>query len=107
VSSKEERLYRTWLDDPDQLTMSELNTVFKFRQENKVEATNIQERKDQEERAEWEKEDLLGEFLDAGGTEEDFKRAWPEIRSERIKEQALAAEERAKAESWHSMVRGF
>jgi hypothetical protein len=64
-------------------------------------------RESQEKRAQEMKDEALRSYLDAGGTQEDFEEAWPEIRAEMLKRVAIEGESAPRAESMRRTLHGF
>ena len=64
-------------------------------------------RESQEKRAQEMKDDALRSYLDAGGTQEDFEEAWPEIKAEMLKRAAIEGESPPRAQSMRGALHGF
>jgi len=64
-------------------------------------------REAQEERALQMKDGARLSYLDAGGTDEEFEEAWPQIKAEMLKQRALEGDSRARLEFQRSMLQTF
>ena len=53
------------------------------------------------------KDSALRPWLDAGGTEEEFEREWPQLRREMLKERALGGVSQERREAFKRNVRAF
>jgi hypothetical protein len=64
-------------------------------------------RERQEERVLQMKESARSSYLDAGGTEEEFEKAWPEIKAEMLKRRTLEGDSQARADFQRAMWSSF
>ena len=69
-----------------------------------IRATRERSNREQRERG---REDLKEAWLASGATEQEFERAWPELRKEEIKRRAEEAEAQARAASFEQMRKSF
>jgi hypothetical protein len=64
-------------------------------------------RESQQKRAQEMKDEALRSYLDAGGTQEDFEEAWPQIRGEMLKRAAIEGESAPRAQSMRRTIHSF
>ena len=93
--------------DPDSVPFEERIAELEEAKRDPVKAIRAtRERRNQEE-LERGREDFKEAWLASGATEQEFERAWPELRREQIKLRAEETETQARAESFRQTVKNF
>jgi len=93
--------------DPDSVPFEERIAELEEAKRDPVKAIRAQRERRNREQLEGSREDLKEAWLASGATEQEFKRAWPELRKEQIKRQAEEAEAQAHSESFRHMKSNF
>ena len=93
--------------DPDSVPLEEVMAEFEEAERDPVKAIHAQRERRNQEQLERGREDLKAAWLASGATEQEFKRAWPELRKEQLKRRGEEAEAQARAESLRQMQRNF
>jgi hypothetical protein len=93
--------------DPDSVPFEERIAELEEAKRNPVKAIRAtRERRNQEQR-ERGREDLKEAWIASGATEQEFERAWPELRREQLKRRGEEAEAQARSESFRQMKSNF
>jgi hypothetical protein len=93
--------------DPDSVPFEERIAELEEAKRDPVKAIRAQRERRNQEQLERSREDLHEAWLASGATEQEFERAWPELRKEQIKLLAEEAESQARGESLRRMRKNF
>jgi hypothetical protein len=93
--------------DPDSVPFEERIAELEEAKRDPVKAIRATRERRNQEQLERGREDLKEAWLASGATEQEFKRAWPELRKEQIKLLAEAAEAQARGESLRQVRKSF
>jgi hypothetical protein len=93
--------------DPDSVPLEERIAELEEAKRDPVKAIRATRERRNREQLERGREDLKEAWLASGATEQEFKRAWPELRKEQIKLLAEEAEAQARAAFRRSYARNF
>jgi hypothetical protein len=93
--------------DPDSVPLKERVAELEEAKRNPVKAIRVQRERRNREQLEREREDFKEAWLISGATEQEFERAWPELRKEEIKRRAEEAETQAHGEAFRQMKSSF
>jgi hypothetical protein len=85
--------------DPDSVPLEERLAELEEAERDPMKAIRAQRERRNKEQLERDREDLKERWLAAGSTEEEFKRAWPDLRKEQLKRRGEEAEAEARSES--------
>jgi hypothetical protein len=93
--------------DPDSVPLEERMEELEEAKRDPVKAIRATRERRNQEQLERGREDLKEAWLASGATEQEFERAWPELRKEEIKRRAEEAEARARSEAFRQMKSNF
>jgi hypothetical protein len=93
--------------DPDSVPLEERIAELEEAKRDPVKAVHAERARRNQEQLEREREDFKAAYLISGATEQEFERAWPELRKEEIKRRAEEAEAQARAASFEQMRKSF
>jgi hypothetical protein len=93
--------------DPDSVPLEERIAELEEAKRDPVKAIRAQRERRNQEELERGRGDLKESWLATGATEQEFERAWPELRREQLKRRGEEAEARARSEALRQMRRGF
>jgi hypothetical protein len=93
--------------DPDSVPFEERMAELEEAKQDPVKAIRATRERRNQEQLERGREDLKEAWLASGATEQEFERAWPELRKEEIKRRAEEAETQARDESFRRMKSSF
>ena len=93
--------------DPDSVPLEERIAELEEAERNPAKAVHAQRERRNREQLERDREDFKERWLAAGSTEQEFERAWPELRREQLKRRAEEAEAQARSESLRQMRKDF
>jgi hypothetical protein len=93
--------------DPDSVPFEERIAELEEAKRDPVKAIRAQRERRNREQLERDREDLRESWLAGGATEQEFERAWPELRKEQIKLLAEEAEAQARGEALRQMRKSF
>jgi hypothetical protein len=93
--------------DPDSVPLEERIAELEEAKRDPVKAIRATRERRNQEQLERGREDLKEAWLASGATEQEFERAWPELRKEEIKRRAEEAEARARSEAFRQMKSNF
>jgi len=93
--------------DPDSVPLEERIAELEEAKRDPVKAIRAQRERRNREQMERDREDLKEAWLAGGATEQEFERAWPELRKRQIKLRTEGAEARARGESLQQMRKSF
>jgi hypothetical protein len=93
--------------DPDSVPLEERIAELEEAKRDPVKAIRATRERRNREQMERDREDLKEAWLAGGATEQEFERAWPELRKEQIKRQAEEAEAHARGEAFRQMKSSF
>jgi hypothetical protein len=93
--------------DPDSVPLEERIAELEEAKRDPVKAIRATRERRNQEQLERGREDLKEAWLASGATEQEFKRAWPELRKEQIKLLAEEAEAQARGASLRRMRKNF
>jgi hypothetical protein len=93
--------------DPDSVPFEERMAELEEAKRNPAKAHNAQRERRNAEQLERDRADLKEAWLASGATEQEFERAWPELRKEQLKRRGEEAEAQARAESFRQMKSNF
>jgi hypothetical protein len=93
--------------DPDSVPLEEAKRELEAAERDPMGALRAQRARRNQKELERDREDLKERWLAAGSTEDEFEKAWPDLRKEQIRHRAEEADARARAESFRQTVREF
>jgi|SRR5215213_3390984 len=93
--------------DPDSVPFEERMAELREAERDPVKAARATRERRNRERLERERADFREAYLISGATEQEFERAWPEVRKEEIKRRAEETEAQARAASFEQMRKSF
>jgi hypothetical protein len=93
--------------DPDAVPLEERIAELEEARQNPVRALHAQRERRNREQLERDRADLREAWLASGATEQEFERAWPELRKEQLKRRGEEAEAEARSESLRQLRRTF
>jgi hypothetical protein len=93
--------------DPDSVPFEERIAELEEAKRDPMKAIRATRERRNQEQLERGREDLKEAWLAAGSTEEEFERAWPELRKEQLKRRGEEAEAEARSESLRQLRRTF
>jgi hypothetical protein len=93
--------------DPDSVPFEERIAELEEAKRDPVKAIRATRERRNREQLERGREDLKEAWLASGATEQEFERAWPELRKEEIKRRAEEAEAQARGASLRQMRKNF
>jgi hypothetical protein len=93
--------------DPDSVPFEERIAELEEAKRDPVKAIRATRERRNQEQLERGREDLKEAWLASGATEQEFERAWPELRKDEIKRRAEEAETQARDESLRQMRKSF
>jgi hypothetical protein len=93
--------------DPDSVPLEERIAELEEAERNPVKAMRAQRERRNREQLERDREDLRESWLAGGATEQEFERAWPELRREQLKRRGEEAEAQARSEAFREMRKSF
>jgi hypothetical protein len=93
--------------DPDSVPLEERMAELEEAKRDPVKATRAQRERRNQAQLERDRKDLKEAWLAGGATEQEFERAWPELRKEQIKRRAEEAETQAHSESFRQTIKNF
>jgi hypothetical protein len=93
--------------DPDSVPFEERIAELEEAKRDPVKAIRATRERRNQEQLERGREDLKEAWLISGATEQEFKRAWPELRREQLKRRGEEAEAQARSEAFRQMKSSF
>ena len=93
--------------DPDSVPFEERIAELEEARQNPMRAIKAQQQRRSQKQAEQDREDAKARWLAAGSTEQEFEKAWPQLRKEQLRLRAEEAEAEARSESLRQMQRSF
>jgi len=93
--------------DPDSVPLKERVAELEEAKRDPVKAIRATRERRNQEQLEGSRKDQKEAWLASGATEQEFERAWPELRKEQIKVLAEEAETRARGEAFRQMRKSF
>ena len=93
--------------DPDSVPFEERIAELEEAKRDPVKAIRATRERRNQEQLERDREDLKEAWLAGGATEQEFKRAWPELRREQLKRRGEEAEAQARGEAFRQMRKSF
>ena len=93
--------------DPDSVPFEERIAELEEAKRDPRKAIRAQRERRNQEQLERGREDLKEAWLASGATEQEFKRAWPELRREQLKRRAEEAEAQAHSEAFRQTIKNF
>jgi hypothetical protein len=93
--------------DPDSVPLEERIAEFEEAKRDPAKVVRLQRERRNQEQLVRERQDLEEAWLASGGTQDEFRRAWPELRKEQLKRRGEQAEAQARGESLRQMRSNF
>lgn len=93
--------------DPDSVPLEERIAELEEAKRDPVKAIRATRERRNQEQLERDRKDLKEAWLAGGATEQEFERAWPELRREQLKRRGEEAEARARGEAFRQMKSSF
>ena len=93
--------------DPDSVPFEERIAELEEAKRDPVKAIHAQRERRNQEQLERDREDLKEAWLASGATEQEFERAWPELRREQLKRRGEEAEAQAHAAAFRQTRNNF
>ena len=93
--------------DPDSVPLEERIAELEEAKRDPVKAVHAERARRNQEQLEREREDFKAAYLISGATEQEFERAWPELRKEQLKRRAEEAEAQAHSEAFRQTIKNF
>jgi len=93
--------------DPDSVPFEERIAELEEAKRDPAKAIRATRERRNQEQLERGRKDLKEAWLASGATEQEFERAWPELRREQLERRAEEAEAQARAESFRRMTSTF
>jgi hypothetical protein len=93
--------------DPDSVPLEERIAELEEAKRDPVKAIRATRERRNQEQLERGRKDLKEAWLASGATEQEFERAWPELRKEQLKRRGEEAEAQARSEALRQMRKNF
>jgi len=93
--------------DPDAVPFEERIAELEEAKRDPVKAIRATRERRNAEQLERDREDLKEAWLASGATEQEFTRAWPELRKEQLKRRGEEAEAQARSEAFRQTIKNF
>ena len=93
--------------DPSSVSLEEAKAELEEARQNPMRAIKAQQQRRSQKQAEQDREDAKARWLAAGSTEQEFEKAWPQLRKEQLRLRAEEAEAQARSESFQQTLKNF